>query len=209
LFAGKLPWQPITTENHSSSSMSIGTFEKDLSWKMNRNSAGVNFVNINLPGGRSGCTGCRENYQGVGFPYEFRIFKHMYFDSELNYFPAGSSQSIPRLEGLYGAKLGMQTKTWGLFGKVRPGFIYYERAWSGGESAHFTNLTRFAVDAGGALEIYPSNQSTIRIDLGTTLVRYLQDYPNPRISPIGSIISTQYYVNQGNFQFSTGYRIRF
>jgi len=40
-------------------------------------------------------------------------------------------------------------------------------------------------------------------------VRYLQDYPNAHISPIGSLISTDYYVTQGNLQLSAGYRVRF
>jgi len=106
-------------------------------------------------------------------------------------------------------KIGLQGQTWGFFGKVRPGFIYYEKAWSGGETPHFTDLSRFALDMGGAVEIYPSRRSTLRFDFGTTFVRYLQDYPNPHISPIGSLISTGYYVTQGNFQMSAGYRIRF
>jgi hypothetical protein len=37
----------------------------------------------------------------------------------------------------------------------------------------------------------------------------IQDYPNPLISEIESLMSTDYYVTQGNFQISTGYRIRF
>jgi hypothetical protein len=133
----------------------------------------------------------------------------VYFDSEVNFFPTGGGNGGPRVEGLFGAKFGQRGRNWGLFGKIRPGFIYYDRAWSGGENAHFTDLSRFAVDAGGAFEYYPSPQSTIRFDFGSTLVRYLRDYPNPQISPVGSLISTDYYVTQGNFQFSTGYRIRF
>jgi len=62
---------------------------------------------------------------------------------------------------------------------------------------------------GGAFEVYPSPRSTFRLDFGSALVRYLQDYANPHISPIGSLISTDYYVTQGNFPISAGYRIRF
>jgi hypothetical protein len=137
------------------------------------------------------------------------MFEHVYFDSEVNFFPTGGSNGGPTVEGLFGAKFGQQGRNWGLYGKLRPGFIYYQKAWSGGDNPHFTDLSRFALDAGGAFEFYPNAHSTIRFDFGSTLVRYLRDFPNPRISPIGSLISTDYYVTQGNFQFSTGYRIRF
>lgn len=212
LFAGMAPWTPRTVErftNYKSISSSSGSIEGKAPWKTNRRSVGVQFVNVSLPGARSSCLGCRENHLGIGFPYGARLFEHVSFDSELNYFPSGTRKGDPSLEALFGAKIGSQTKKWGLFGKVRPGLIYYQNAWSGGSSAHFTDLSRFALDAGGVFEVYPSARSTLRIDVGTTLVRYLRDYPNPRISPLGSIISTDYYVTQGNFQFSTGYRIRF
>jgi hypothetical protein len=211
LFAGVLPWTQEAREGYFAyyKPVPASLVKKDTSWKINRRSIGVQIVNISLPGFRSNCIGCRENHVGIGLPYGARIFKHVYFDSDINFFSGGSSKGNPSFEGLFGAKVGTQGKTWGFFAKVRPGLIYYQNAWSGGESAHFTDLSRFALDAGGVLELYPSKHSTIRFDFGTTLVRYLQDFPNPRISPIGSIISTDYYVTQGNYQFSTGYRIRF
>jgi hypothetical protein len=108
-----------------------------------------------------------------------------------------------------GAKFGERGKYWGLFAKLRPGFIYYKDAWSGGENPHRTDLSRFAVDAGGTVEFYPDRRSAIRFDFGTTLVRYLMDYPNPYVSPLARLISKDYYVTQGNMQISTGYRLRF
>jgi hypothetical protein len=104
-FAGVLPWDSASRERHlarlqlksaGTFQKSANTFEDELSWKRNRRSVGVQFVNINLPGVKSDCVGCRENYFGIGFPYGFRIFNHVYFDSEFNYFPSGSSQSQPR-----------------------------------------------------------------------------------------------------------------
>jgi hypothetical protein len=210
LFTGRLPWDPAFRERtlHRTPSTpddSVG----DNSWRSNRGTLGVHFVNVSLPGLKNGCIGCRENYAGIGLPSGYRMFEHVYFDSEVNFFPTGESNGGPSVEALFGAKFGQQGRNWGLYGKLRPGFIYYQKAWSGGENAHFTDLTRFGLDAGGAFEFYPNAHSTIRFDFGSTLVRYLRDYPNPRISPIGSLISTDYYVTQGNFQFSTGYRIRF
>jgi hypothetical protein len=208
-FAGELPWKSTRREKPQSQTEAIRSPGLEDSWRANRRSTGFHFVNVNLPGVESGCVGCRQNFQGFGVPYSSRLFEHVYFDSEVNFFPTGAHQGGPSMEGLFGAKFGEQAKRWGLFAKVRPGFIYYEKAWSGGENPKFTDLSRFALDVGGTFELYPSPRSAVRIDVGTTLVRYLLDYPNPRISPIGSIISTDYYATQGNLQIGAGYRIRF
>lgn len=211
VFNGILPWNRQYGDRQfirHTPPVAMDMLEGDDSWRTNRTSTGINFVSVSLPGKQEGCLNCRENHTGVGFPYSFRLFPYVYFDSELNHL-FGSNGEDPSLEGLFGVKFGEQTKKWGLFGKLRPGFIYYKNAWSGGENPHFTNLSRFALDAGGTFEFYPNRRSAIRFDFGTTLVRYLQDYPNPRISAIESLISTDYYMTQGNFQISTGYRIRF
>ena len=135
--------------------------------------------------------------------------RDLFFDSQVSLFPTGASNGGPTVQGLFGTKFGHQGKNWGLFGKFRPGFIYYENAWPGGDAKTFDSLSRLAVDTGGVFEVYPTRSSTLRFDVGTTLVRYLRDYPNPRLSPLGSMQSTEYYVNQGNFQISSGYTIRF
>jgi len=208
-FAGELPWKSAGREKPRSQTEAILSAGLEDSWRTNRRSSGFHFVNVNLPGVESGCVGCRQNYQGFGVPYGSRVFEHVYFDSEVNFFPTGAHRGGPSVEGLFGAKFGEQAKRWGLFAKIRPGFIYYQKAWSGDENAKFTDLSRFAVDVGGTFELYPTSRSAVRFDVGTTLVRYLLDYPNPRISPIGSIISSDYYATQGNMQIGAGYRIRF
>ena len=209
LFNGVAPWDRRYAERrfiHSTSK--LGTFiPGDDSWKKNRRSVGFVFANISLPGERGVCVQCRKNHAGFGVPYGTRILEHLYFDSEVNHF--AESSGGPTWQGLFGAKFGQQQEKWGLFAKVRPGLIHYKKAWSGGPKAHFTDLNRFALDVGSAIEFYPNRHSALRVDLGTTLVRYLQDYPTPRISPLGSLISTDYYVTQGNFQVAAGYRIRF
>jgi hypothetical protein len=212
LFAGELPWNNsawLEKRALRRQTAAIRSAGLEGSWRTNRRSTGFHFVNVSLPGVESGCVGCRQNYQGFGVPYSSRLFEHVYFDSEVNFFPTGAHQGGPSVEGLFGTKLGEQAKRWGVFAKVRPGFIYYQEAWSGGENAKFTDLSRFALDVGGTFELYPTPRSAVRIDIGTTLVRYLLDYPNPRISPIGSIISADYYATQGNLQIGAGYRIRF
>jgi hypothetical protein len=212
LFMGKLPWQwpapessIIKSVEKSATSLSSG----EAAWKENRRSFGLHYTNVSLPGVKEGCVGCRESNSGIGITYGYRMFSNVSLDTELNFFPAGASNSGPSLQGLFGTKVGHQGKAWGVFGKLRPGFIYYQKAWPGGNANDYDSLSRFALDAGGVVELYPNRRSTVRFDVGTTLVRYLREYPNPRISPLGSLQSPDYYVNQGNFQISSGYVFRF
>ena len=71
------------------------------------------------------------------------------------------------------------------------------------------SLTRFAADLGGIVEYYPRRSTTWRVDVGTTLVRYFTNQPDPHTDELGSLLSTQYIVTQGNLQMSTSYTVRF
>jgi hypothetical protein len=113
------------------------------------------------------------------------------------------------LEGLFGFKVGARFKHIGAFAKERPGFIYYDSALPGGGEKSATDLTRFANDLGGVLELYHAGRSIWRVDVGTTLVRYLADFPDPKQYPLGSRLSTDYIVTQGNSQISTSYKFTF
>jgi hypothetical protein len=117
--------------------------------------------------------------------------------------------SKPMTEGLFGVKMGERFRKWAIFGKIRPGFIYYQEAMPGGGVHTPDSLTRFAWDFGGIVELYPVRNTIWRFDVGTTMVRYLSDHPDPRMSPINDLRSTQYIVTQGNFQISTAYVYRF
>ena len=211
LFMGRLPWQwpKAETNGLKQTKTRQPLTAGEVAWKSERRSVGIHYANISLPAVGTDYVARRESNPGVGTSYGYRILRNLFFDSELDYFPDGGSKGRPTLEGLFGAKMGHQGKNWGVFGKVRPGFIYYEKGWTGGKAPKFESLSRFALDSGGVIEVYPSRRSTLRVDVGTTLVRYLQDYPNPRLSQLGSLQSPDYYVNQGNFQISSGYAIRF
>lgn len=211
LFMGKLPWQWPDPEMHMVKPVKPPTdseINEQNAWKVNRRSIGIHYANLNVPALHSDCIGCRSYNAGIGVNYGYRILRYMYFDSDLNYF-GGGSDGGPTLEALFGAKIGHQGKNWGVFGKVRPGLIYYEKAWTGGENAKFDSVNRFVWDTGGVFEVYPSRRSTFRLDIGSTIVRYKRDYPNPTLSPLGSFQSSDYYVNQGNFQIASGYTVRF
>jgi hypothetical protein len=113
------------------------------------------------------------------------------------------------MEGLFGVRLGARFEHFGVFAKIRPGFIYYEKAFPIQGETSTASLTRFAADLGGIVEYYPERNSTLRFDVGTTLVRYLTNHTDPHVYELGTLLSPQYIVTQGNFQVATSYVYRF
>jgi hypothetical protein len=215
LFSGNFPWMLPNPENNW-----IGYYTthppkvkvKDPNAPQLLHFAlGTEYTNISLPALSTNClVACRQSFSGMGTTFTYNFTRGFAFDSALNFLPAQQG-SRRMMQGLFGVRLGERFQHFGIFGKVRPGFIYYQNALPGGGDPNPTSLTRFAWDVGGIFEVYPhrESRSTIRFDLGATLVRYLTDRVDTRYTEIGGVISNQYYTTQGNFQFSTGYAYRF
>jgi hypothetical protein len=128
---------------------------------------GTQYTAITLPVLTAACTGhgCRQYNSGAGFNFNFNLTRGFGFDSTVNLLPAqGGSKAMT--VGLFGIKWGERWQHVGLFGKVRPGFIYYEKAMSGRGVYTAESLSRFAADFGGIVEVYPSRKSTIRFGCG-------------------------------------------
>jgi hypothetical protein len=210
LFAGKFPWMLPAPENnfvYNAKPKPVKppkeTFQR---WEL-----GTQYTYVSLPVLTRDCpTTCREGFSGMGTTFTYNFTHGFAFDSSTNFLP-GQNGSQGMMQGLYGIRLGPQFHHVGVFGKVRPGFIYYKNAIPGGGDDKPNSLTRFAWDMGGIVEVYPGRESrsVLRFDVGTTLVRYLTDRYDDRFTQIGGVISNQYWVTQGNFQFSTGYTYRF
>lgn len=213
LFAGKFPWMLPAPENN----FVVNSRPKPVKVKdpnepeLQHFELGTQYTNINLPVLSTNCAvACRQNLSAMGTTFNYNFMRGFGFDSSLNFIPAQQGSSA-MMQGLFGVRLGQRFEHVGIFGKVRPGFIYYDKAMPGGGNPNPTSLTRFVWDVGGIVEVYPrkESRSTIRFDVGTTLVRYLTDRTDTRFTEIGGVISNQYYTTQGNFQFSTGYVYRF
>jgi hypothetical protein len=157
-----------------------------------------------------GCSNCRVFATGVGATLGYRLSRFVYFDSEFNLFPgsgsAGGRGAVE--EGLAGVKVGHATHSWGLFTSLRPGFVHYQKTLVPGSATDYEAATRFAFDFGGSVEYYASRHSTIRFNLGTTLIHYLTGRPDPNQPPV-SVLSDQYYATQGSFRVTSGYIFRF
>ena len=89
------------------------------------------------------------------------------------------------MTGLFGVKAGTRFQHFGLFAKVRPGFLTFDNALREETilvtpgplfpigfypSLRFGRLTQPALDLGGVAEYYPARHWAFRWDMGDTLV---------------------------------------
>lgn len=147
---------------------------------------------------------------GVGGRIGYNLTKHVGIEGEINFFP--QKRPVPnngfyidsrKVEGLFGVKVGHRTDKVGVFGKLRPGFLFISEGRVNPEIVFFrrpdppTSQTEFALDFGGVLEFYPSRHSLLRFDLGDTVIHFSQ-------SPISALSFTRH-----NLQLSLGVGFRF
>jgi hypothetical protein len=171
--------------------------------------------------------------QGVGTRGSFNFNRHVSLEGEVNFlFPRGavnpsSAVAIPSpfylgeraTQGLFGVKAGVSGSKFGLFGKLRPGLIHFNKSSCQGgviiDGRCYGSLipgstcrdangniipclqslageNRFALDLGGVIEFYPTRRFVIRMDLGDTLIR-----------------NSQPGQTSHNLQLGTGFGIRF
>jgi len=132
---------------------------------------------------------------GVGGRVGYNLSDNFGLETEFNFFPQerlnfANSTSIDsrRMQGLFGAKYGIRSEKFGIFGKIRPGFIRFGE----GDITPGVSATEFALDIGGVFELYPTRPVALRFDVGNTLIRYgARDFTS------------------NNLQISTGVALRF
>jgi hypothetical protein len=158
---------------------------------------------------------------GIGGFVSYEVFRFFYADSAVNFFLRDTNSSGVHdggriFQGLFGLKGGIRRDRIGVFGKVRPGFNSYSRALTGmqqtsaGPPPLFKNLfdrsTNFVLDLGGVVEIYPTRQTTLRLDLGDTHVYFAT---KSFVSPNGTVTSVPGGQRLHTMVFSVGYAWRF
>lgn len=159
---------------------------------------------------------------GLGTRLTFNFNKYIAVEAEVNVFPqdkrANPVIGVPiaviepggrKLQGLFGPKIGIRREKFGVFGKVRPGFIGMDRydvivLLSDLEglallSAPRTGQYFFNVDVGGVFEYYPTKKTILRFDLGDTIIRYNAREPR-EINPS---------FTKHNLQIQAGFGFRF
>ena len=108
---------------------------------------------------------------GVGGRFTYNFTDEVSFDTEVNYFST-AEVDLNRTQGLFGVKAGKRfgNPSVGVFAKARPGFMRFHGDREPGVSVAGT--TKFALDLGGVVELYPSKRFIVRIDVGDTMIFY-------------------------------------
>ena len=156
----------------------------------------------------------RKTEPGFGGRFTYNATKNIGLEAEVNFLPrkGNGSSNIEGgriTQGLFGIKAGKRFERVGVFGKVRPGFVSYDRVILN-RSANdpifrFGRQTYFATDVGGVVEFYPSRRTLLRFDAGDTIIRYGgQNYTQIN----GNNLRTDAFVRH-NLQVSAGVGFRF
>jgi outer membrane protein with beta-barrel domain len=123
---------------------------------------------------------------GGGGRITYNINDAFALEGEANFLPdngdylfSGGRQS----QYLFGLKSGQRGETVGIFGKVRPGFVQFNRYFIGENNPVCGGFTlpgecfgtrrNFALDVGGGFEYYPNRFTVIRFDFSNLIIRYL------------------------------------
>lgn len=162
------------------------------------------------------------NEIGVGARFTYNLSKMLAFEIEANLFPEDKTtvpiDGVPirvlepggrKIQVVAGPKVGWRNDKFGVFGKVRPGFLRIDRyraviAVGTPENFFVLSETRskvgfLNVDVGGVFEYYPSRKTVFRVDVGDTIIHY-RKLPPKEINPS---------MTRHNFQMSVGFGFRF
>lgn len=160
--------------------------------------ATVTWLNLN---------GLDQTAGGLGGRIGTHLVDLLWLDAEANVFPTDDPVTGRKLQAFAGAKIGNRSRLFGLFGKVRPGGIRFGRDFFRPRTACvlifppprscLAARRAFALDYGSVIEVYPSDESIIRLDVATTYLWYGSQGAGPK------------RIRTGNFQFSLGFARRF
>ena len=107
---------------------------------------------------------------GAGGRFGYNLNNYLTLESEINGFLPDEGPPYAA-QGLFGLKAGKRTKYVGVFAKARPGFITNFTV----NNDYSRGKTKFAFDAGGVVEVYPSKHLVLRVDVGDTIVPFGND----------------------------------
>jgi len=113
----------------------------------------------------------KSRVQGGGGRFAYNFSRHFAGEAEVNFLVPtnhiGRIRSNHQVQGLFGLKSGIRNQSFGVFGKVRPGFAYLRSHSEFGFSGSRVNTM---LDIGGVGEYYPSKRTIVRLDVGDTMI---------------------------------------
>jgi hypothetical protein len=159
-----------------------------------------------------------ETKGGIGGRVAYNFNWSIAAEAEINFFPQRQlifEATGNSIQAQFGVKLGKRFEKFGVFGKVRPGFISAGGIFSlvpGSQgSSFFPNFkierkTFFTTDVGGVLELYPSRRMVVRFDAGDTLIRHPARFGQFDLGGPAVLIRPAKYSH--NFQLTAGVAFR-
>lgn len=153
--------------------------------------------------------------RGFGGRLTYNVNRWLAMDAAVNYFytdpHVGDAQREGKfLQGAFGPKAGIRRRRYGVFAKVRPGFLSYGSVHDDLFPPFPANrVTHFALDTGGVLEYYPSPRTILRFDLSRVAVFYgSRRVVAPEGPPFNGTWVEGGFQDTG-MQFTTGFGWRF
>ena len=154
---------------------------------------------------------------GFGGRLSFNVKSWAAVEAEVNFFPRERDffDQGRKTQGLFGVKAGLRKDKFGVFGKLRPGFMRFNSIFSCSDDDINTcgrfGRTEFALDLGGVVEVYPSHRAVVRFDVGDTVIKFSDTnviIPFPEL-PGGIFRFTKMGRTTHNLQVIVGVGIRF
>jgi hypothetical protein len=161
-----------------------------------------------------------ETQAGIGGRVTYNFNRSIAAEAEVNFFPKGPfflTVEGSAVQAQFGMKVGKRFEKFGVFGKVRPGFLSVDSVprlvpLAGSQLPPPTfdfkieRKTYFTVDAGGVLELYPSSRTVVRFEAGDTVIRHPEFIA--QFDPAGSPLLIRSAKFKHNFQFTAGVGFR-
>lgn len=151
---------------------------------------------------------------GIGGRVTYNFNRSIAAEAEVNFFPQKQLSLTAdgnMVQAQFGVKAGKRFEKFGIFAKVRPGFLSVDRVGTlipgPGFNFKIERETFFTIDAGGVLEVYPSRRMVVRFEAGDTAIRHPPRFgTGPILNPTVELIRPAKFNH--NFQFTAGVGFR-
>ncbi|HSE18720.1 MAG TPA: outer membrane beta-barrel protein [Pyrinomonadaceae bacterium] len=161
---------------------------------------------------------------GIGGRVTYNFNRSLAAEAEINFLPQkqfvlSSFANSSAIQAQFGVKLGKRFERFGLFAKVRPGFLSVDALESvtpetvtvvTGFNFKVERTNLFSLDTGGVLELYPSRRIVVRFDAGDTAIRHPElfevVFPGTGEPPFAQLARPAKFKH--NFQFTAGVAFR-
>ena len=152
---------------------------------------------------------------GFGGRFTANVTNNIGIEAEINYFPNvdESDRLGNKTQGLFGLKVGQRGEKFGVFAKLRPGFMRFASVFDcpGTDTSSCGRFakTYFSFDFGGVGEFYPSHRTVVRFDVGDTVIRFNRITVPDAISDVPRATHPIKGATTHNLQLGIGVGIRF